>query len=47
MISHATMNQKPEVIELDVGPVSKRPLWVKSRHVRRKKACPLCTRKRP
>jgi hypothetical protein len=23
------------------------PLWVKSRHVQRKKVCPLCTRKRP
>jgi hypothetical protein len=28
-------------IELDVGPASKCPLWVKSRHMRRNKACPL------
>ena len=40
MISPATMILKPAVIELDVGPVSKCPLWVKSRHVRRKKRCP-------
>src|SRR5262249_10029189 len=32
MISCATMNLKPAVIELDVGPASKCPLWVKSRH---------------
>src|SRR5262245_63618841 len=34
------------MIELDVGPASKCPLWVKSRHVRRKTSCPLYPRKR-
>ena len=37
MISRATMNLKPVVIELDGGPIWKCPLWVKSRHVQRKK----------
>jgi DNA-binding transcriptional LysR family regulator len=31
MISRATMNLKPAIIELDVGPASKCLLWVKSR----------------
>jgi hypothetical protein len=30
MISPATMNLKPAVVELDVGPVPKCPLWVDS-----------------
>jgi len=30
MISRATMNLKPAVIELDFGPSSKRPFWIRS-----------------
>src|SRR5262249_32553662 len=30
MISRATMNLKPAVIELDLGPSSKRPFWIRS-----------------
>ena len=30
MISRATMNLKPVVIELDFGPSSKRPFWIRS-----------------
>jgi hypothetical protein len=41
MISPATMNLKPAVIELDIGPGSKCPLWVISGHVQCKTACPL------
>ena len=41
MISRATMNLKPVVIELDGGPIWKCPLWVKSRHVQRNSRCPL------
>ena len=37
------MNLKPAVIELDVGPASKCPLWVKSGHVQRKSSCLLYT----
>src|SRR5215475_1093884 len=33
MISRATMNLKPAVIELDVGAASKCPLWVKRRQL--------------
>jgi hypothetical protein len=32
MISEATVNIEPAVIELDLGPASKRPLWVISRN---------------
>ena len=46
MISDATINIEPAVIELDLGPASKRPLWVKSRHVQRTSRCPLYPRKR-
>src|SRR5215813_15560860 len=46
MISDATINLEPVVIELDLGPPSKRPLWVRSGHMRRNKRCPLYTRKR-
>ena len=38
MISSATMNLRTAVIELDVGPTSKCPLWVKSGHTN----CLLC-----
>ena len=41
MISRATMNLKPVVIELDSGPIWKCPLWVISGHMQCKKACPL------
>ena len=41
MISRATMNLKPAVIELDVGPASECPLWVKSGHVYCNSPCPL------
>src|SRR5215467_12105741 len=34
MISPATMSLNPAVIELDVGPASRCPLWVTSGHVR-------------
>src|SRR5262249_52614960 len=46
MISRATMNLKPAVIELDVGPTSKCPLWVKSRHMQCTTAGPLYPPKR-
>src|SRR5262245_12890953 len=42
MISRATMNLKQPVIELDGGPIrtpTQCPLWVKSRHLRRKRRC--------
>ena len=45
MISRATMNQKPEVIELDVGPASTCLLWVRSGHLQCKHRCPLAPAK--
>ena len=46
MISRATMNLKPVVIELDGGPIWKCPLWVKSRHLQCTPSCLLYPRKR-
>jgi hypothetical protein len=43
MISRATMNLKPVVIELDDGPIWKCPLWVISGHVQCTHACPLAS----
>jgi hypothetical protein len=40
MLSRVTMNLKPAVIELDVGPTSKCPLWVISGHLHCNRPCP-------
>ena len=41
MISDATINIEPAVIELDLGPASERPLWVMSGHMQCKTGFPL------
>src|SRR6516165_3842614 len=46
MISRATMNLKPAVIELNVGPASKCLLWVISGHPLRFARCPVFPQKR-
>src|SRR5215471_8174290 len=46
MISRATMNLKPAVIELNVGPASKCLRWVISGHSLRFARCPVFPQKR-